>query len=66
MISARRQCPRARKDVTYTVILDKDLCIPCQEQLWDVTKQQMKARRPYTFKDYQALLVNNLSQMVGR
>ena len=51
----KKAVPAARKDVNYFTILDKDLCIPCQDELWDVTKQQMKARRPYTFKDYQAL-----------
>ena len=53
----------ARKDVNYAVLLDKDICLDCQDELWDVTKKQMKTRRPYTFKDYQTLLVNNLSQM---
>lgn len=56
----------ARKDISYMVILDKDICIPCSEQLLDVTKQQMKARRPYMFKDYQDSLVRNLSQMCAR
>ena len=53
----------ARKDVNYAVMLDKDICLDCQDELWDVTKKQMKTRRPYTFKDYQTLLVGNLSQM---
>ena len=61
--SCKKAVAGARKDVTYAVMLDKDLCIPCQEELWDATKKQMKTRRPYTFKDYQTFLVNNLMQM---
>ena len=53
----------ARKDVSYMVILDKDICMPCSDQLLDVTKQQMKVRRPYLFKDYQDTLVGNLTKM---
>ena len=53
----------ARREANYAVLLDKDICLDCQDELWSVTKQHMKARRPYTFKDYQATLVGNLSQM---
>lgn len=53
----------ARRDATYISILDKDICIPCSEDLFDATKQQMKARRPYLFKDYQEFLAKNLGQM---
>ncbi|MGA2974769.1 MAG: hypothetical protein ABSF77_05610 [Spirochaetia bacterium] len=56
----------ARKDVNYSVLLDKDVCSPCVEQLLDVTKQQMKAKQPYLFKDYQETFVKNLTQMTGR
>jgi hypothetical protein len=53
----------ARKDVTYVTLLDKDLCVPCSEDLYDATKQQMKPRKPYLFKDYQETLTKNLAQM---
>jgi hypothetical protein len=53
----------ARKDVTYTVMLDKDICMPCSEQLLEVTKQQMKMKKPYLFKDYQESLLGNLLKM---
>ena len=53
----------ARRGDTYTTILTKDLCIPCSDDLLDATKQQMKTRRPYTFKDYNDFLVRNLSSM---
>jgi len=53
----------ARKDVSYIVMLDKDICMSCSDALLDATKQQMKVRRPYLFKDYQDTLVRNLSQM---
>jgi len=53
----------ARKDVSYMVILDKDICMPCSDQLLDVTKQQMKVKRPYLFKDYQDTLVGTMNKM---
>jgi len=53
----------ARRDVNYFVILDKDLCEPCNDELHDATKAQMRARQPYLFKDYQELLTRNLASM---
>ena len=56
----------ARKDVNYVAILDKDICMPCQDELMLVTKQQTLPRRPYQFKDYQDALVRNLAKMSGK
>jgi hypothetical protein len=56
----------ARKDVNYIVILDKDVCVPCSEELLDVTKQNMKVKRPYLFKDYQDTLIRNLTEMCAQ
>ena len=53
----------ARRDVTYIAMLDKDICLDCSDDLLEATKQQMKPRRPYLFKDYQETLVKNLAQM---
>jgi uracil-DNA glycosylase len=53
----------ARRGDTYITILDKDVCIPCSDELLDATKEQMAARRPYLFKDYQSTLAKNLGQM---
>ena len=53
----------ARKDVSYLSILDKDICIDCSEDLLDATRQAMKQKRPYLFKDYQDTFVRNLVQM---
>jgi hypothetical protein len=53
----------ARRGDTYVSILDKDVCIPCSEDLLAAAKQQMLARKPYLFKDYQATLAKNLAQM---
>jgi len=53
----------ARRGDTYLSILDKDVCIPCSDDLLDAAKAQMAARRPYQFKDYQETLAKNLAQM---
>ena len=53
----------ARRDVNYFTILDKDLCEGCRDELHDATKQQMRQRSPYLFKDYYEHLARNLSSM---
>jgi hypothetical protein len=61
--ACKKAIPAAQKGVNYTAILDKELCETCSDELLDITKQQMKPRRPYTFKDYNEFLVRNLGQM---
>ncbi|MGA2763434.1 MAG: hypothetical protein ABSG17_08730 [Spirochaetia bacterium] len=56
----------ARREVNYFTILDRDLCEPCHDQLRDATKQQMRGRQTYTFKEYYDTLVKNLGKMTGR
>ena len=53
----------ARRGENYMTFLDKDICEDCAEDLLNATKTAMKARRPYTFKDYNDTLVRNLSSM---
>jgi hypothetical protein len=62
----KKAVPGARRDINYMTVLDKDLCVPCADQLHDVTKAQMAVRRPYMMKDYYDTLAKNLSQMTGR
>jgi hypothetical protein len=62
----KKNVASARKDVNYTVILDKDLCVPCGEELLDVVRHQMLPRHPFTFKDYRETLVKNLERMTSR
>ena len=53
----------ARRGDSYITILDKDVCIPCSEDLLNAAKQQMQTRKPYLLKDYQETLAKNLAQM---
>jgi hypothetical protein len=64
--SCKKAVAGARKDVNYIAILDKDLCMPCNDDLYVATKKQMIVRRPYLFKDYQDLLLKNLLRMTGK
>ncbi|HEY9593815.1 MAG TPA: hypothetical protein VHE79_05015 [Spirochaetia bacterium] len=59
----KKAVPAGRRDINYTTVLDKNLCIPCTDELHDVTKKQMQARSPYTMKDYYDTLTKNLGQM---
>jgi hypothetical protein len=48
------------------VILDKEICVPCGENLLEVTKRQMLTRSPYIFKEYNDSLIKNLTQMCAK
>ena len=56
----------ARKEINYSVILDKEICVPCGENLLEVTKRQMLTRSPYIFKEYNDSLIKNLTQMCAK
>lgn len=61
----RKEIHDARKDVNYVALLDKDLCLNCEEKLRVNMKQQTFARRPILFKDYQENLARNINKITG-
>ena len=64
--ACKKVVPGAHKGVNYSVFMEKDICIPCREQLEEVTKRQMLNRRPYTLMDYWTTYSKNLTRMCGR
>ncbi|HVO39622.1 MAG TPA: hypothetical protein VMV03_11400 [Spirochaetia bacterium] len=64
--SCGKQVPGARREVNYFTILDKDICESCRDELLDTTKQQMRARQPYSFKEYYEFLTRNLAKATSR
>jgi hypothetical protein len=62
----RKPVAGAIRDVNYVSILDKDLCMPCREEVLRVTREQTLPRHPYLLKDYQDTLARNLSKMSGK
>ncbi len=58
--------PGARREFNYFTILDKDICEACHDELRDATKQQMRTRQTYTFKDYYETLSRNLAKATSR
>jgi len=62
----KKPVPGARREFNYFTILDKDICEECHDSLRDATKQQMRVRSPYTFKEYYDTLAKNLGRMTGR
>jgi len=62
----KKPVPGARREINYFTILDKDICEGCHDGLKNETKQQMRTRQTYTFKDYYDTLARNLKQMTGR
>ncbi len=61
----KKEVPGARKDVNYVTVLEKDLCLSCEEKLRVSIKQVMATRKPYVFKDYQDLMGKTLRKMAG-
>jgi hypothetical protein len=61
----RKEVQEARKDVNYVTMLDKDLCLNCEEKLRVNMRQQTFARRPILFKDYQENLSKTLGKITG-
>ncbi len=61
----KKEVPGARKDVNYVTVLEKDLCLSCEEKLRVSIKQVMATRKPYVFKDYQDLMGKTLRKMTG-
>ncbi len=64
--ACKKPVPAARREVNYFTVLDKDLCESCHDGLKDATKQQMRARPSYSFKEYYELLTKNLGKMTGK
>jgi hypothetical protein len=64
--ACKKHISEARKDVNYVTILDKDVCVSCNEKLLDATKRNVAAHGPYGFRDYQATLQKNLTRMCSR
>jgi len=64
--ACKKPVAAARREVNYFTILDKDLCESCHDGLKDATKQQMRGRSPYTFKEYYELLTKNLVRITAR
>ncbi len=61
----RKEVPGARKDINYVTVLDKDLCLSCEEKLRVSMRQQTAARRPVVFKEYQDGLSRTLNKLCG-
>ncbi len=55
----------AHKDYNFVTILDKDLCLNCEEKLRVTMRQQTFAHRPIVFKAYQENLAKNLTKITG-
>ncbi len=64
--SCKKPVAGARREVNYFTILDKDLCEGCHDELKDTTKQQMRGRPSYSFKEYYEVLTKNLGKMTSK
>ena len=64
--ACKKHISGARKDVNYVVILDKDLCVSCNDKLMETVKRQSIAHAPYAFRDYQEGLQKNLVRMCAK
>ena len=60
-----KEVQEARKDYNFVTLLDKDLCLNCEEKLRVTMRQQTFAHRPILFKDYQENLARTLGKIAG-
>jgi hypothetical protein len=61
----RKPVAEARKDWNYVTLMDKDLCLDCEEKLRVTMRKITKARQPVVFKEYQETLAKTLVKMAG-
>jgi hypothetical protein len=61
-----KEIVNAQKDRTFITMLDKELCLNCEEKLRLIMRQQTFAHRPIIFKEYQESLSRNLTKLTSR
>ena len=61
----KKEVPGARKDINYVTILEKDLCLSCEEKLRVTMRQYTAASQPVVYKNYKETLARTLSKMTG-
>ena len=64
----KKHIQAARKDINYHVLLDKELCLPCSDNLLETTRRQLAPKywSSFSLKDYEQTLVKNLTQMCAK
>ncbi len=62
----KKEVPGARKDINYVTILEKDLCLSCEEKLRVTMRQYTAASQPsVVYKDYKETLAKTLLKWTG-
>ncbi len=61
----RKAVPDARKDWNYVTLMDKDLCLDCEEKLRVTMRKITSTHRPVVFKEYQDTLAKTLNKLSG-
>ncbi|MCD6120268.1 MAG: hypothetical protein J7K04_00350 [Spirochaetales bacterium] len=61
--ACKKTIPNAVKDKNYTTILDKNLCLPCKEELENSVSGQMAKKPRYLLKEYKKILAQTLNKM---
>ena len=61
--ACKKTIPNAVREKNYTTVLDKNLCLPCREELKNLVSEQMAKKPRYTLKDYKKILTQSLNKM---
>lgn len=61
--ACKKVIPNAVRDNNYITILDKNLCLPCKEELENSVSEQMAKKSRYMLKDYKEILARALNKM---
>ena len=61
--ACKKTIPNAVREKNYTTILDKNLCLPCREELENSVSEQMAEKSRYMLKEYKKILAQTLNKM---
>ncbi len=63
--ACKKAIPGAVREKNYSVFLDKNLCLPCREELENTVSEEMSKKTQYQLKEYKKLLAQTLNKMCG-
>jgi hypothetical protein len=64
----KKEIVGARKDLNYHTLLEKDLCVPCKDDMDLVLRQELRARSAngtVSFPEYKNFLAKTLNELCG-
>lgn len=61
--SCKKPIPNAQRERNYFTILDKNLCVPCNDKIHEKVREEMSKKPRYIFKEYKKILAQTVHKM---